>query len=122
MEELEKFSIQELRENKKFLERIRWDITPKIWFNPPLKLSGNKKDNIDSFMFYVDIVYDKPALVIIKNKVAMSKTVGYVENVPENLLLEAMNCAQGECIAGMYPITKRLEDWLKKELGLSIQA
>ncbi len=119
MEELEKFSIQELRENKKFLERIRWDITPKIWFNPPLTSAGNEKYNIDSFMFYVDIAYDKPALVIMRNKTSISKTVGYVENVPEDLLKEAMNCSADECVAGMYPINKKLEDWLKKELGLS---
>ena len=119
MEEPEKFSVKELCENKGFLEKIRWDVTPKILFKPRFPLAETEPYDIEGFMFYVDVINKEPALVIMRNRGPVSKTAGYVEGVPEDLLLEAMNCAQGECIAGMYPITKKLEDWLKKELGLS---
>lgn len=120
---MESFSIKDLRESKKFLDNLRWDMTPKILFEPrfPRAENGPEKTtfNIAGNMFYVDIVLNKPTLVIMRNRSTMSKTVGYVEDVPEDLLRAAMNCSAEECIAGMYPITKKLEDWLKKELGLS---
>ncbi len=120
---MESFSIKDLGESKKFLDNLRWDMTPKILFEPRFPRTENEPEkttfNIAGNMFYVDIVYNKPTLVIMRNRLAMSKTVGYVEDVPEDLLREAMNCSAEECIAGMYPITKKLEDWLKKELGLS---
>ncbi len=116
---MEHFSFEELRQSKKFIDNIRWDVTPKIFFQPRLPVSGKKAVNIDGNMFYVDIVYNRPTLVIMRNTSSMSKTVGYVEDVPEDLLKEAMKCSGEECIAGMYPLTRKLEEWLKKELGLS---
>ncbi|MEF9437816.1 MAG: hypothetical protein L0922_03380 [Candidatus Mariimomonas ferrooxydans] len=116
---MEHFSFEELRQSKKFIDNIRWDVTPKILLQPRLPVSGKKAVNIDGNMFYVDIVYNRPTLVIMRNTSSMSKTVGYVEDVPEDLLKEAMKCSGEECIAGMYPITGKLEEWLKKELGLS---
>jgi hypothetical protein len=53
----------------------------------------------------------------LKNMV--SNTVGYVADVPGDLLKEAMNCTATECISGMYPLGERLENWLKKEFGLN---
>ncbi len=120
---MESFSIKDLIESKKFLKHIRWDITPKILLKPRFPRSENEPektvDNIEGNMFYVDVVYNKPALVIMRNRTSMSKTIGYVEDDPEDLLREAVNCTPEECIAGMYPITKKLEEWLKKELGFS---
>ncbi len=117
--EPEKLSIKELRGNKGFLEKINWYVTPKILFKPRFPLSESEQDNIEGFMFYVDVIHKKPALMIMRNRGPVSKTVGYVDDAPEDLLREAMNCVQEECIAGMYPMTRKLEDWLKKELGLS---
>ena len=120
---MEYFSINDLKESEKFLKLIRWDITPKMLFEPRfsqgVKEPEKATDDIEGYMLYVDVVDDKPTLVIMRNRAAMSKTVGYVENIPEDLLREAMNCPAEECIAGMYPTTKKLDDWLKKELGLS---
>lgn len=117
---MESFTISELRESKKFLEQIRWDVTPRMFFEPPF--SKKKKErppaDIEGFMFYIEIMNNMPVLTIMKNKKALSKTVGYVEGVPENLLKEALDCDKEECVAGMYPLTDKLEAWLKKELGM----
>jgi hypothetical protein len=65
------------------------------------------------------VIDDKPALVIMQLKPITSKTVGYVLDIPEGILREAMHCQDSDCIGGMYPLTDKLEGWLKKEFGLS---
>jgi hypothetical protein len=30
-----------------------------------------------------------------------------------------MNCQDSECIVGMYPVTDKLVDWLKKAFGIA---
>ncbi|MBI5049536.1 MAG: hypothetical protein HZC11_01335, partial [Nitrospirae bacterium] len=110
---METFSINDLKKSEKFLKQICWDITPKIFFSP-VSAAGNKPVNINGYMLYVDLVNDKPTLMIMRNRTVISRTVGYIEDVPEDLLKAALNCTKEECIGGMYPLTKALEDWLKK--------
>ena len=116
--EPEKFSVKDLKGYKDFLEELRWDITPKILFEPMFKKQGGSK-SMDGYMLYVDIIENQPVLMIMKNKYGMSETAAYIEGVPEDLLKETTDCPPDECIGGMYPITKKLEAWLKNELGLS---
>jgi hypothetical protein len=114
-------SIYALKESKHFIENIRWDVTPKIFLEPQVAQdeTGGSIDATHGYMLYVDLVNDKPALVIMQMKDMMSKTVGYVGDIPEDLLGEAMHCTESECVGGMYPLTDRLENWLKEKLGLS---
>jgi len=115
-------SINDVRENAAFIKGIRWDVTPKIFMNPssaPRTESGKPVDVTYGYMLYVDLVNNKPALMVMMLKRMMSQNVGQISDVPEDLLREAMNCKGPDCIAGMFPITGRLEDWLKKELGVS---
>ena len=116
------YTISELKESEKFLENIRWDMTPKRFMasDASLRESGadTSEESMIKYMLYVDTVYDKPALMIMRTRGAMSKTVGYVEDVPEELLKEAMGCNKEECESGMYPLTRELEAWLKKELAI----
>ncbi len=108
-----------LKESSDVTKYIRWDITPRI-FMEPSSASGDEPIDISyGYMLYVDLVHDKPALLIMQLKKIMSKSVGYVNDIPEDLLKESMNCTSSECIGGMYPLAKSLVDWLKKEMGLS---
>jgi hypothetical protein len=112
-------SINDLKKSQKFIQNIRWDITPRIFLDPGSAPGDKPVDTTHGYMLYVDLFNDKPTLVIMQLKSIMSNTVGYVSDIPENLLREAMNCNEEDCIAGMYPLTKDLEEWLKKEFGLS---
>jgi hypothetical protein len=118
---MEHVSIHELKGKMEFLDNIRWDISPKILLNPQLLYAGKNpgKENIDmdGYILYVEIINNTPVLVIMKNKYSMSVTVAYVTDVPEDLLRESVRCSPTECVAGMYPINQKLEDWLKKALG-----
>jgi hypothetical protein len=119
---MELISFDVLKESPLIIKDIRWDVTPKIFFNPsstPSDESGESVDTTFGYMLYVDLIDDKPALVIMQLKPFSSKTVGYVFDIPVELLREAMHCTESDCIGGMYPLTEKLEGWLKKEFGLS---
>jgi hypothetical protein len=111
-----------LKESPLIIKDIRWDVTPKIFFNPspaPRDALGGSVDITYGYMLYVDLIDEKPALVIMQLKPITSKTVGYVFDIPEELLKAAMQCAGSDCIGGMYPLTEKLENWLKKEFSLA---
>ncbi len=113
------YSIHDLKVFKDFRDNIRWDVTPKIFIQPHYakKEDGsNVEGDINGYMLYVDMVNDKPTIVIMKNSPSISLTVGYIEAVPGDLLKDALNCASDECVTGMYPLTDALMAWLKKEL------
>ncbi|MDO8281682.1 MAG: hypothetical protein Q7U10_03500 [Thermodesulfovibrionia bacterium] len=120
---MEDISINDLKDKKEsFIDEIRWDVTPKVFMRQG-QYSGKKADsgpdNIDGYMLYIDFVDDKPAVFIMKNHYSQSKTVGYIKDIPETLLQDALKLKQGESVAGMYPLSEELEAWLKKELNVS---
>ena len=115
-------SISELINSPLIIEEIRWDVTPKIFINPaayPDKKSGKGVDITYGYMLFVDLMDDKPALVIMQLRSNISKTVGYIMDAPEGLLRESMDCVDSDCIGGMYPLSGKLVAWLKKEFGIS---
>jgi len=116
---MELLNIEELKKSKYFVENIRWDITPKKFVAPSSagEKSGEAADISHGYMFYVDLINDRPAVVVIQLKYAFSKTVGYIYDIPEDLLREAMQCTDSDCVVGMYPVTDKLADWLKQAFG-----
>ncbi|HBH62930.1 MAG TPA: hypothetical protein DDX85_14585 [Nitrospiraceae bacterium] len=115
-------SINDLKKDKSFVQGIRWDVTPKIFMNPssaPRSESGKLIDITYGYMLYVDIVQEKPVLMIMLLKRMMSQNIGYIIDIPEDALSDAMNCKGTDCIGGMYPISGKLEEWLKKQLAVS---
>jgi hypothetical protein len=108
-----------LKKSSDIIKDIRWDVTPKIFMDPDSTSGDEPVDISHGYMLYVDIVNDVPALVIMQLKRIMSKSVGYVYDIPEDLLKESMSCTSSECIGGMYPMARSLQDWLKKEMNLS---
>lgn len=115
-------SVHDIKQNRSFIQSIRWEVTPKIFMNPssgPRSEAGKCIDITYGYMLYVDRVNEKPALMIMMLKRMMSQNVGHIIGIPDDLLRDAMNCKCADCIGGMYPITGKLEDWLKKELGVS---
>jgi hypothetical protein len=116
---MELLNIEDLKKSKFFLENIRWDITPRLFVDPTSAGPGKTANISHGYMFYVDLINDRPALVVMQLKYAFSKTVGYIYEIPEDLLRESMRCEATECIVGMYPVTGRLVDWLKKAFGIS---
>ena len=119
---MEATTISELKQQSYFLEHVRWEVTPRVFLSPKVTSADGFVATIDTsygYMLYVDLVDEMPAIIIMQLKELISKTVGFIDEAPEELLREAMQCAGKECIGGMYPLTEKIENWLKKELGLS---
>jgi hypothetical protein len=57
--------------------------------------------------------------MVMKTYQLRSKTIAEVQDVPQELLWQAVKEGQGQDVAGMYPIGKALEAWLKRSLGLT---
>lgn len=117
------YTVDELKESEKFLKSIQWDLTPKAFMSKGHSegAAGHREaDNAPlAYMLYVDLLNNEPAVMIMKVRGGMSMTAGCIEDVPKDLIKEAMNCDAGECVSGMYPLTDKLKDWLKKDLGIS---
>ncbi len=115
--ELVKF--EKIKNSKVFIDGVRWDVTPKIFVDPRFGPGVKPVDTTHGYMLYVEMALERPALVIMTLKPNMSKTVGYIYDIPEDLLRGSMNCEAGDCIQGMYPLSAELEAWLKKEFGVT---
>lgn len=117
------YTVDELKESEKFLKSIQWDLTPKAFIAPghseQKTKHGEAKNAILRYMLYIDLLDNKPTVMIMKLRGGSSATAGCIEDVPEDLLKEAMVCNAEECASGMYPLTDKLSDWLKRELGIS---
>ena len=117
------YTVDELKESEKFLRSIQWKLTPKEFMAPghsEQKIEhGETEKAILRYMLYVDLLNGKPVVMIMKLRGGSSATAGCIEDVPEDLLKEAMSCNAEECASGMYPLNDKLRDWLKRELGIS---
>ncbi len=113
-------TFEKMKNNKMFVDDIRWDVTPRIFIQPTLGSGAAPVDVTNGYMLYVDVVMDRPALVIMMLKPLVSKTVGYIHDIPEDLLEGSMHCEADECIQGMYPLSEKLEEWLKKEFSSAV--
>lgn len=111
-------NLEKIKKTRAFVDNIRWDITPKIFIEPRSGAEGKPVDTTEGYMLYVDIILERPAVVIMVLKPMMSKTAGYIYDVPLDMLKESMQCPD-ESVAGMYPLSEKLELWLKKEFGLT---
>jgi hypothetical protein len=110
-----------LKKNRIFMEHIRFDVTPEVIFKPRFIKDKDNRHLIketQGFMFYIDHMDDILNLMLMKTYNLTSKTVGYIQDVPRELLINAVTREGVRDIVGMYPIDGELESWLKGELDL----
>ncbi len=108
---------EKIKSTKAFTDNIRWDVTPKIFIAPHTGPGTEQIDLTYGYMFYVEMVEEQPALAVMVLKPMLSKSAGYTHEIPDDMLKECMQCDESESVSGMYPITERLKQWLKKEFG-----
>ncbi len=113
--------LSRLKKNSVFMDNLRWDVTMEALFKPRFILSekdcGLMKET-QGFMFYIDWMDNHLNLMVMKTYEMRSKTVGQIEDAPEELLRNAVMKDGVKDMSGMYPIDEGVEAWLKKELGL----
>ena len=115
--------LNDLKKDKEVLKDIIWDIEPKQLMEPRYSLTeeGKRKEKIiRGYIFYIDKMSgDKPGLFLMcHTTMGYAETVANIDEIPDELIAEAIEENKGKEYFGMYPINKKLEAWLKKELGL----
>jgi hypothetical protein len=116
--------LDRLKNNRMFMENLRWDVTPETIFKPRFVRDKSQSDLVketQGFIFYIDYLGEgTPHLMVMKTYNLTSKTVGEnLEDVPVELLMGAVQKEGVKDISGMYPIDEHLEGWLKERLGIA---
>lgn len=118
------YDLDRLRKFNVFMNNLRLDVTPDVIFKPRFITEDNRThliEEIQGFSFYIDYLGDDdpPALMLMKTYNLTSKTIGAVEGVPHDLLIQAVKRDGIKDYAGMFPIDEGVEGWIKEGLGLN---
>jgi len=116
------YSLSDIKSETYILENIRWDLMPKDLMKPVISLSKDgidKKEHIKGYVFYIDTTDEKPVLSLMRHTAAgYAETLAQIDEIPQSLLLDAIEENKGLEYFMMYPINKNIKDWLIKELGV----
>ncbi len=117
-------SLADLKEDTHVLSHIIWDMEPKQIMDPMyIKTPEGKthKRIIRGYIFYIETVAtEKPCLFLLfYNSSGYAETVAKIDEIPTDLLIEAVQENKEKEYFGMYPINNKIVRWLKKELGLA---
>jgi hypothetical protein len=114
-------SLSDIKKEPFIVDNILWDIEPKDLMEPRTVVTDEgtkKREPIKGYVFYIDTIDKKPALFLMRHTVAdYAETLAHVEEIPQDLLMEAIEENKNKAYFGMYPINKKVQEWLKKELG-----
>lgn len=115
-------SLSDIKKEPFVIEHIRWDLEPKDLMEPRVTVTDEgikKREPIKGYVFYIDTMDKKPSLFLMRHTAAdYAETLAHVEEIPVDLLLDAIEENKDKAYFGMYPINKKIEEWLKKELGI----
>lgn len=114
-------SLGDIKNDKYVVERIIWGFEPKRLMEPHKikKDDGEEiRNEIKGYFFYIETMDEKPALFLMRHTAfGYAETVAKVDEIPDELLAEAIDENKDRGYFGMYPVNKKVEDWLKKELA-----
>ncbi|MCX8070489.1 MAG: hypothetical protein N2738_08300 [Thermodesulfovibrionales bacterium] len=115
-------SLDDIKSDSFIIENIRWDLMPKDLMNPVISLNEkgiDKKEHIKGYIFYIDTADDKPVLSLMRHTAAgYAETLAQIEEIPESLLLEAIEENKSQEYFMMYPINQKVREWLYNALGI----
>ncbi|MCL4458013.1 MAG: hypothetical protein M1147_03260 [Nitrospirae bacterium] len=115
-------SLDEIKKEPFVIENIRWDLEPKDLMEPRQKITGEgvqTRDTIKGYVFYIDTMAERPILFLMRHTAAdYAETLAQIDEIPQELLAEAVEENKAKAYFGMYPVNKKVEAWLKKELGV----
>ncbi len=117
----ELITLKEIKEDPFFRENMLWDVEPKEVMSPRCLKEGDKlvyKGPIKGYIPYIDTSGAKPVLFIMRHtQMDYGETIARIDEIPEEMLIEAVNENRDKICFGMCPINEKIKQWLKKELG-----
>jgi hypothetical protein len=115
-------SLSDIKKEAFVIEHIIWDLTPKDLMEPRRSVTGEglkTREPIKGYVFYIDTMDKKPALFLMRHTAAdYAETLAQIDEIPQELLQEAIEENKEKMYFGMCQINKRIEEWLKSELGV----
>lgn len=115
-------SLNDIKKESFVIEHIRWDLEPKDLMEPRSSITDEgikTRETIKGYVFYIDTMDKKPILFLMRHTAAdYAETLAQIDEIPQDLLLEAVEENKNKAYFSMYPVNKKVEEWLKKELGV----
>lgn len=118
----ELLTFEDIKKDSYFIQHILWDLDPTEIMEPVIIQEGSEilcKDPIKGYVFYIETSWKKPELFLMMHKSnCYGETIAKIEEIPNELLMEAIEENKDRIKFGMCPINDKIKAWLKKELGL----
>jgi len=115
-------SLEQIKKEPFIIENILWDLQPKDLMEPRVKVCEGVtqvREPIKGYIFYIDTMDDNPMLFLMRHTAMdFAETLAKIDDVPRELLLEAIEENKDKAYFRMYPINRKVETWLRKELGV----
>lgn len=119
----EMLSLGDLKKEQFVLEHIRWDLEPRDLMEPRCTAAEGGtayREPIKGYVFYIDTADTRPQLFLMRHTAAdYAETLAKIDEIPPELLAEAMEEGKERACFRMYPINAKIEAWLKRELGIA---
>jgi len=115
-------TFEDIKNEPYVVEHIMWDVEPKDLMDPITSMTEEgvkRKAPLKGYMFYIETVGATPVLYLIRHTAGnYAETLAQIAELPQDLLLEALEENKSKMYSGMCPINNKVKDWLKKELGV----
>jgi hypothetical protein len=114
-------SLKDLKEDSHVAGNIIWDYEPKRLMEPVCRTTkeGKPVKKSQCYIFYIETMDEKPGLFLMVVKSSgYAETIAHIEEIPGEMLSEAIQENKDKEYFSMYPINKKIEGWLKKEFGI----
>lgn len=118
----ELLTFEDIKKDSYYSKHILWDFDPTEVLEPIVKAEGDRivcKEPVKGYIFYIETTGSKPELFLMIHKTNyFGETIAKIEEIPEQLLHEAVEENKDKIKFGMCPINDKIKQWLKKELGV----
>jgi hypothetical protein len=115
-------SLSQLKKNVHLLKNILWDVEPKQLMESSHKKTETGivvKNPINGYVFYIETMDKKPGLFLMCHTPSCyGETMGKIDEIPEEMLLEAIQENKEKEFFRMYPINNKIKRWLMKQFGM----
>ena len=115
----EVFPLHLLKKDRYVIEHILWDFEPRQLMQPRCRGTDEGTETVpksSGYILYIETMDKNPGLfLMIQNASGYAETIAKIDGIPDEMLAEAVQENKSKEYCQMYPINKKMEEWLKKE-------
>ncbi len=110
----------DIKKDQYVIDHILWDLEPKDLMEPRTTKTEDgvkRRAEIKGYVFYIDTTDKKPQLFLLRHTAGdYAETLARVDDIPEQMLHDAIAQNQAREYFKMYPINDAVREWLQKAL------